>query len=248
MTMKNVSEDPEADSISVFAKGRNIYMNYCASCHGQDRSGTDAYPSLIDLENRLDREATLEITRTGAGIMPGFASTIEGNEEAIIAFLYQELEQKSNMVSTVEPNQQTEIRYVNTTPYRTWQDPSGNPALTPPWGTLSALNLSTGEYEWQIPLGNNDELQKEGTSNTGLEGKSGPIVTAGGVVFVSGSEQQQFQAFDKETGELLWETILPAAYNATPSTYQVNGKQYVVLSVGGTEDNPSGFIMAFALP
>lgn len=250
MTMKNVSDQPQADSISVFEKGQNIYMNYCASCHGQDRSGAEAYPSLIGLEERMNRETALEVTRNGAGIMPGFASTIEGNEEAIIAFLYQELEQKSNMAATADTGQtQSEFdRYVNTMSYRTWQDPSGNPALRPPWGTLNALNLSTGEYAWQIPLGNDEKLQQEGAPPTGLEGKSGPIVTAGGLVFVSGSQDKKFQAFDKATGELLWETTLPAASNATPSTYRVNRKQYVVLSVGGTKDNPSGSIMAFALP
>lgn len=248
MTIRNVSEEPQADSISVFEIGQNIYMNYCATCHGQDRSGTEPYPSLIGLEDRMSRETALEVTRTGAGIMPGFASTIEGNEEAIIAFLYQELEQQSNMVATADMDQtQTEYdRYVHTTPYRTWQDPSGNPALTPPWGTLNALNLSTGEYAWQIPLGNNEKLQEEGAPPTGREGKAGPIVTAGGLVFISGSEDQQFQAFDKKTGELIWETTLPAAYNATPSTYEINGKQFVVLSVGGNEENPSGFIIAFA--
>jgi quinoprotein glucose dehydrogenase len=139
-------------------------------------------------------------------------------------------------------------QYLNITGYRTWKDPSGNPAITPPWGTLSALNLSTGEYEWQIPLGNDETRQQGGTLETGQEGKAGPVVTAGGLIFISGTEDKKLRAFDKSTGKLLWQTALSSVNNATACTYQVKGKQYVALSVGGTKENPSGFIMAFALP
>lgn len=139
-------------------------------------------------------------------------------------------------------------QFVNSTGYKTWKDPSGNPAITPPWGTLNALNLATGEYEWQIPLGNDSIRRQKGAPETGQEGKAGPIVTAGGLIFISGTEDKKLRALDKATGKLLWQTTLPAPNNATACTYQVNGKQYVALSVGGTTENPSGFIMAFALP
>lgn len=139
-------------------------------------------------------------------------------------------------------------QWVNVTGYKTWKDPSGNPAITPPWGTLNALNLATGEYEWQIPLGNDSLRQQKGAPETGQEGNAGPIVTAGGVIFISGTEDNKLRALDKATGKHIWQTALPARANATACTYQVNGKQYVALSVGGTTENPSGFIMAFALP
>lgn len=139
-------------------------------------------------------------------------------------------------------------RYVNTTGYRTWKDPGGNPAIRPPWGTLHALNLSTGEYEWQIPLGNDSLRQEKGAPETGQEGKAGPIITAGGVLFISGTDDKRLRAFDKATGKLLWQTTLPALANATACTYQAQGKQYVAISVGGTKENPAGSIMAFALP
>jgi quinoprotein glucose dehydrogenase len=139
-------------------------------------------------------------------------------------------------------------QYLNITGYKTWKDPSGNPAISPPWGTLSALNLSTGEYAWQIPLGNDEARQEKGGPETGQEGKAGPVATAGGLIFISGTDDRKLRALDKSTGKLLWETTLPALANATACTYQVKNKQYVAISVGGTRDNPSGYIMAFALP
>lgn len=139
-------------------------------------------------------------------------------------------------------------RFVNTTGYRTWKDPSGNPAIRPPWGTLHALDLSTGEYVWQIPLGNDSMRQEKGAPETGQEGKAGPVVTAGGVILISGTDDRKLRALDKSTGKLLWQTTLPALANATACTYWTKGKQYVALSIGGTSENPSGSIMAFALP
>ncbi len=139
-------------------------------------------------------------------------------------------------------------QFVNSTGYKTWKDPSGNPAILPPWGTLNALNLATGEYEWQIPLGNDSLRQVNGEPETGQEGKAGPVVTAGGLIFISGTEDKKLRAFDKLTGKLLWQYQLPALANATACTYAVKGKQYVALSVGGTKENVSGFIMSFALP
>jgi len=121
------------------------------------------------------------------------------------------------------------------------------PAIRPPWGTLHALNLSSGEYEWQIPLGNDEKRQKAGDGETGMEGKSGPVVTAGGLIFIAGNEDKKFRALEKSTGKLLWETTLPAMANATACTYMVNGKQYVAVSVAGTKENPSGSVMAFSL-
>jgi quinoprotein glucose dehydrogenase len=138
--------------------------------------------------------------------------------------------------------------FVNVTGYKTWKDPSGNPAITPPWGTLSAINMATGDYAWQLPLGNDSTRQAKGAPDTGQEGKAGPIVTAGGVIFMSGTDDKKLRAFDKVSGKLLWQTVLPAMSNATACTYQVNGRQYIALSVSGTKENPSGSIMAFTLP
>lgn len=236
-----------------FELGRVTFEQYCAACHGVDKTGMMSdVPSLVSLKERMfENEALLKI-RQGGGKMPGFRGVMTENEEqGVIAFLYDIRDAPQGETQAAAQNDTSEekpTRYLNITPYRTWSDPSGNPALKPPWATLSALNLTTGEYEWQVPLGNDEELQEEGGPNTGLLGRSGPMVTAGGLVFISGAADKKLWAFDKKSGDLVWETTLPAANNANVSSYAVDGKQYIALSVGGTKENPSGSIMAFALP
>jgi quinoprotein glucose dehydrogenase len=139
------------------------------------------------------------------------------------------------------------------TGYQKFLDPDGYPAVAPPWGTLSAIDLNTGDYAWQIPLGEYPELVARGMKNTGTENYGGPIVTAGGLVFIGATNfDRKFRAFDKATGALLWETTLPFSGNATPATYEVDGRQYVVIAAGGGKDNRTkasgGTYVAFALP
>jgi quinoprotein glucose dehydrogenase len=241
----------EAQQGTLLEQGLALYTTYCASCHGTEKKGNPpTYPSLVNLKERMTREAVQEKIRKGAGVMPGYASVLNQDQQnAILAFVH-ELPTNAEQAGRVEKKQtqNAPTRYLNTTGYITWKDPSGNPAITLPWGTLHALNLSTGEYEWQIPLGNDEQRQGKGAAQTGLEGKAGPVVTAGGLIFISGSEDKKLRAFEKSTGKLLWETTLPAMSNATACAYEANGKQFVALSVGGTTENPSGFIMAFSLP
>jgi quinoprotein glucose dehydrogenase len=138
------------------------------------------------------------------------------------------------------------------TGYRRFLDPDGYPAITPPWGTLNAINLNTGEYAWKLRLGEYPELAASGLSHTGSENYGGPIVTAGGLLFIAATSfDKKFRAFDKATGDLLWETTLPFAGNATPITYEVNGRQFVTIAAGGGKDpkSPSGGVyVAFTLP
>ncbi len=183
-----VKVDPqEAAGLPIKDQGRRLYSTYCASCHGVDRKGIAANPSLIDLDQRMSRNMVMDKIKRGAGIMPPYAGVLkEGEIQAILAHVHS-VEEGSDQLTTVEIDTTTEqVRdmYLNTSGYRTWTDPSGNPAIKPPWGMLHALNLSTGEYEWQIPLGNDEQYQKEGAPTTGLEGKAGPIVTAGDLVFI----------------------------------------------------------------
>lgn len=249
ITIVDIDRHFAAQNNTVFETGRVSYMKYCSSCHGGERKGIPpTNPPLADLEGKMSEKEALEKIRMGGGQMPGFKGVItEAEERAIIAFLYNKTGQASEAIKE-NKDQPTAVRYGNITGYRTWSDPSGNPAMKGPWGTLNALNLSTGECEWQIPLGNNEKLQEKGGPHTGLLGRSGPMVTGGGLVFISGADDKKLWAFDKSTGRLVWETTLPAANNANVCSYFVKGKQYVALSVGGTQENPSGSIMAFALP
>jgi len=134
--------------------------------------------------------------------------------------------------------------------YERWRDSSGYPAIRPPWGTLSAISLNNGLYLWRIPLGEHEALTRRGMPTTGTEQYGGPIVTAGGLVFIAATQDEKFRAFDKLTGKLLWQTTLPAAGYATPATYSVHGKQYVVIAAGGGKlGTKSGdAYVAFALP
>jgi quinoprotein glucose dehydrogenase len=138
------------------------------------------------------------------------------------------------------------------TGYHKFLDPEGYPGVAPPWGTLNAINLNTGEYVWKIPLGEYPELASKGLKDTGTENYGGPIVTAGGLLFIGETNfDKKFRAFDKSTGELLWEATLPFSGNATPATYEVNGRQFIVIAAGGGKDpkSPSGGVyLAFALP
>lgn len=248
-TIVDANKHFAAQNNTLFEQGRVTYLKHCAACHGTEKQGVaPVFPALLGLKGRKIEKEILEKIRKGSGQMPGYKGVLTANEErAIMAFLYDMKDAKIEVPQVVNKSEEP-LRYMNTTAYTTWSDPSGNPALKTPWCTLSALNLSTGEYEWQIPLGNDEKLQEKGGPNTGLLGRSGPIVTAGGLVFISGAADKKLWAFDKKTGRLVWETTLPAANNATVCTYSVKGKQYLALSVGGTKENPSGSIMAFALP
>jgi quinoprotein glucose dehydrogenase len=249
ITIVDIDKHFAARDNSIFENGRVTYMKHCSSCHGPEKKGIPpTFPSLVGLKDRMVEKEALEKTRMGGGQMPAFKGTISAAEEqAIIAFLYDKKAEQSSQVAEGQIDEVKPVRYGNITGYQTWSDPSGNPAMKGPWNTLSALNLSTGEYAWQIPVGNDEKLQEKGGPITGLLARSGPMVTAGGLVFISGAADKKLWAFDKNTGKLIWETALPAANNANVCSYYVEGKQFIALSVGGTKENPSGSIMAFAL-
>ena len=136
------------------------------------------------------------------------------------------------------------------TGYKKFLDPDGYPAVAPPWGTLNAINLNTGEFAWKIPLGEYPELAAKGIKDTGSENYGGPIVTAGGLVFIAATNlDRKLRAFDKDTGKLLWETVMPSSANCTPATYEIDGRQYIAAAGG---KSPTGgtqaYYIAFALP
>jgi len=222
-------------------------LSQCAVCHRDNLAGSPPeFPSLVGIANRRSPIEIATIIRQGKGRMPGFSGLSQDQLFALVEYLMSG-ESKEVQNSGARP---PEMKY-RFTGYHKFLDPEGYPAVAPPWGTLSAINLNTGEYVWKIPLGEYPELAAMGSKNTGTENYGGPIVTAGGLVFIGATNfDKKFRAFDKSTGELLWETTLPFAGNATPATYEVNGRQYVVIAAGGGKavGAPSGGLyVAFAL-
>jgi len=226
---------------------KSLYMNQCAVCHGETMAGSPpAIPSLVGVGKRLSTADMLATIRNGKGRMQGFPNLQDDEMFALLSYLTRG-EDKAELNS---PAGSDLIKY-HFRGYRRFLDPDGYPAVAPPWGTLNAINLNTGEYVWKIPLGEYPELAAKGLKNTGTENYGGPLVTAGGLLFIGATDfDKKFRVFDKATGELLWETTLPFSGNATPAAYEVNGKQFVVIAAGGGKDLKSksgGVYVAFSL-
>ena len=233
--------------------GRGLYLQHCATCHRDDRTGTPPeIPSLLDVGARRTRAQLIEVIQKGAGRMPGFPAIGQEGVNAIVQYMLTGTAAPAPNPSAAPANPAAEVPY-RFTGYNKFLDPDGYPAVAPPWGTLSAIDLNTGDYAWQIPLGEYPELAEKGMKNTGTENYGGPVVTAGGLVFIGATNfDRKFHAFDKKTGALLWETTLPFGGNATPVTYEVDGRQFVVIAAGGGKGKPGspsgGVYVAFALP
>ncbi|HZF63329.1 MAG TPA: c-type cytochrome, partial [Chitinophagaceae bacterium] len=241
---------------STLSAGNNIYNAQCASCHGKERKGSVAsgFPSLLNLQGKRSREYLHNIIANGKGMMPAFTSLSKEQKETLVAFLLNQEKPTASRGLAKEPGLQTEAQRRQSAYYLSsvakFLDSKGLPAITPPWGTLNAIDLNTGDYVWRIPFGEYPELVAKGIDNTGAESYGGPVVTASGLLFIAGTKDKKFRVYDKNSGKLLWQTILPAASFATPATYQVNGKQYIVLACGGSKLGaaPGDSYVAFALP
>jgi quinoprotein glucose dehydrogenase len=225
-----------------------IYLSQCAVCHGEKMIGAPPdIPSLIGVSGRLSPDQITATITSGKGRMPSFPNLSGQQLISLVDFLSNGERKELGGVSPELLGMK--YRFLG---YRRFLDPDGYPAIAPPWGTLNAINLNTGEYLWKINLGEFPALAAQGMKTTGTENYGGPIVTAGGLLFIGATSfDKKFRAFDKSTGELLWETTLPFAGNATPATYQVKGRQFVVIAAGGGKDpkSPSGGVyVAFALP
>jgi quinoprotein glucose dehydrogenase len=228
------------------ASGKEIYLRECSACHGQNRQGSPPeFPSLMGVSDRHSEDEIYMLLYQGAGRMPSFARLGGGQIKAIVDYVYRGVDTTATVAPSVY-----DLKYASDG-YNKFLDSEGYPAIQPPWGTLSAINLDTGKIDWQIPFGEYPELATAGMKNTGSENYGGAVVTAGGLLFIAAtSYDKKFHVFDKDSGKLLWETTLPAAGNATPSTYEVDGRQYVVIAAGGGKSKaPSGAsFVAFALP
>jgi len=247
--------------------GRSVYNRYCISCHGPELKGNgSAYPSLVNLEKKLNEEQTRRVIENGKNMMPAFKQITEADKGALLAFILnlQEKEpgakarggsapkepggaEADNLVS--KKSILDEVPYTMTG-YNRFLDQNGYPGIKPPWGTLNAVDLNNGKLLWKVPLGEYPELTKKGIPVTGTENYGGPLVTKGGLVFIAATKDAKIRAFDKKTGKILWEAQLPVPGYATPATYFMNGKQYVVIACGGGKiGSKSGDeYVAFALP
>ena len=234
--------------------GQTVYANECLYCHGTDLQGDPlgVYPSLVDAAASLSREAMARIVTNGAGLMPSHQHLSDGELDALLAFLSGEespTPSAGDDESTSSDPAAPTVAY-SSTGYIRFLDDDGHPAIAPPWGTLTAIDLNAGTIGWQVTLGELPELTARGIPPTGTENYGGPIVTAGGLVFIGATKDEKFRAFATDTGEQLWETSLPAGGYATPSTYMVDGRQYVVIAAGGGKmgTRSGDSYIAFALP
>jgi quinoprotein glucose dehydrogenase len=192
----------------------------------------------------------------GTVAIPGFhggATWSGASFDPATGLLYVNSNNAPNVITleATKESDRAKIGPFRTKGYLQFQDHEGYPAVKPPWGVLNAIDLNTGAFAWRVPLGEYPELTARGIPRTGTETFGGSIVTAGGLVFIAGTKDERIHAFDKSTGALLWEHPLPAGGYATPCTYQVNGRQYVVIAAGGAgklRTKAGDAFVTFALP
>jgi quinoprotein glucose dehydrogenase len=243
-------------------RGRSLFEANCSLCHGSDLKGKPpAIPSLQNIQARLSSDEIAKTIRSGKGAMPSFAKLADADVSSLLAFLA-----KPDLAPAVaETTSQTAVDPVNAH-YRSGFGfmfaESGLPVIAPPWTTLTAYDLNSGEIRWQRPLGEVPELAEKGFKDTGSHfPKVDPVITAGGLIF-TGSRDRKIRALDAATGETLWETEVDAALEGMPAVYQVGGREYIVFcaaarSITRTHATPGhpasqdpihGAYVAFALP
>jgi quinoprotein glucose dehydrogenase len=248
LTMVDI-KNPKAPPVS---SGQQIYNQVCAACHGINREGDTgrAFPSLVRISQKLKHGEVRQLLQNGRGLMPGFAFLTEAQQEAVTAFVLGEPAAHAARGSAAEEPDLILSEPYTHTGYNRWLDTNGYPVVKPPWGTLNAINLNSGQYEWSVPLGELPELTAQGLPPTGTENYGGPAVTAGGLVFIAATRDEMFRAFDQRTGRVLWQCKLPAGGYATPAIYSVRGRQFVVIACGGGKmgTRSGDAYVAFALP
>ncbi|MBX2877477.1 MAG: PQQ-binding-like beta-propeller repeat protein, partial [Saprospiraceae bacterium] len=241
-----------SEAMTLGELGKQIYQSTCSNCHGSSKPGFEA-PSIIGLsgvKERMSKVEALSIIEAGKGLMPSFKSFSTDEKNAIIAWLFKEGEAEKVKVEADVNSWRNRISYLSTGHWD-WRDPEGFPVNKRPWGTLNAIDLNKGEIKWQIPLGTYPELEARGIPATGTFNIGGPVITAGGLVFIGAAQDERMHAYDKDTGELLWEYQMDAGGYATPATFEVDGRQYLVIAAGGggkpgTKSGDSYY--CFALP
>lgn len=238
--------EPSANTAAM-TKGASVYSNKCITCHQPDRLGIPAsgFPSLVDIGKRKSRKDIDKIITNGKGMMTGFPQLTADEKTALIDFLTG-VEKQEPGATAPDP---AAMPYRHTG-YNKFLDNNGLPGISPPWGTLNAIDLNSGNYLWKVTYGETPSLKAKGFPATGSESYGGPVVTANGLLFIAGTKDELFRAIDRHTGKILWETNLPAAAFATPATYEAGGKQFVAIACGGEKlgAKKGNRVVAFALP
>lgn len=248
---ENISE--EFSNVNMQQAGKILYSRNCSACHGADLKGNSQFPPLLQIEQRLKPDEAKSIIEKGRGMMASFNKLDDEEKNAIVSYLFKTKGNKKFVAKhpdSLNAINSTRTRY-RLKDYRQLLDQNGYPGVKPPWGTLNAVDLNTGDILWKKPLGEYPDLIAKGITNTGTQLFGGGIVTAGGLVFIGASQDEKFRAIDKTNGKTLWEYQLPAGGYATPATYEVDGKQYVVIAAGGggrQRTKAGDYYIAFALP
>jgi quinoprotein glucose dehydrogenase len=232
--------------------GAQIYRSQCGICHGQNRAGSPPeFPALVGIGSRMTDGQIADQVHHGKGRMPAFPAINDQQMGQLISFLKTSSVSPNPPAAPPEPQEgpaptveHAPAPTVSGAPaagdyaftgYFKFEDPEGYPAVKPPWGTLNAIDLNTGKYLFRVTLGEYPDLMAKGLAPTGSENYGGPVVTAGGLVFIAATlYDRKLRAFDSKTGELLWEGLMPGSGVATPATYSVDGKQYVVVPTSAT--------------
>lgn len=222
-----------------------LFRTYCSSCHGADKKGNGLGPDLTTRVKKYSDRQIASIVTKGAPPMPSFSFLSQAQIAAIVSYVKDTVAQTSFETADIPGNNEP----YGFNGYNFYLDPEGHPAIAPPFGTMTALDLNTGNIVWQVPLGEDRRFKKMGIPNSGSFNRGGAIATAGGLIFIGATGDNQFRAFDQRSGKVLWEHQLPGMASSIPSTYAANGRQYVVVSVNGDPDNNfKGGYIAFALP
>ncbi|MDG2473153.1 MAG: PQQ-binding-like beta-propeller repeat protein [Pseudomonadales bacterium] len=244
-------------------QGQLIFKQHCSGCHGDQLQGFYPYaPALSDISLTGNKSEAMAIVQSGKGRMMPFNYLSNNEQSQVVDYLFSlskslllpPSSKTSNPIEPASTNDNTPTTPTETAyvfgGYSPFVDQRYYPAVKPPWGTLNAINLATGKRQWQVTLGEYAELIAEGIAPTGTRNYGGPVVTAGGLLIIAASSDEKLRIFDKSTGELLWQYQLPNAGYATPSTYEINGIQYIVISCGGGKLGTAAGdqYLAFAIP
>ena len=230
--------------------GIRLYQSNCMTCHGPERKGSGNFPSLVNIEKKYTPASFDTLIQSGRRMMPAFKQLNETERNAIASFVLNIKAQKNKTFIDTGSKKDDPFKLPYTiTGYNKFLSRKGYPAIAPPWGTLNAIDLNTGKYVWKKTLGNDPDFPNA-TEPTGTENYGASVVTAGGLLFIAATKDGKFRAYNKRDGTLLWQVDLPAPGFATPSVYELNGKQYIVIACGGGKMNTKSgdSYVAFALP